>query len=46
LQAKADALAAELERLRTHKDFRFDREEGDSDVSDLPHFLPPPRRDK
>ena len=45
LQARADALAAELERLRTHRDFKFAREEGDSDVFDLPHFLPPPRRD-
>jgi len=45
LQAKADALATELERLRTHKDFRFAREEGDSDAFELPSFLPPPRRD-
>src|SRR5262249_22227384 len=44
LQAKADALATELERLRTHKDFRFAREESDSDMFELPHFLPPPRR--
>jgi chromosome segregation ATPase len=45
LQAKADALAAELERLRTHQDFKFAREGGDSDAFDLPDFLPPPRRD-
>ena len=45
LQARADALADELERLRTHKDFRFAREESDSDVCELRNFLPPPRRD-
>jgi len=45
LEARADVLANELERLRTHRDFKFAREEGDSDVFDLPHFLPPPRRD-
>jgi hypothetical protein len=45
LRTRGDALAAELERLRTHRDFKFAREEGDSDVFDLPDFLPPPRRD-
>jgi len=45
LQARADALARELERLKSFRDFKFAREEGDSDVCDLPHFLPPPRRD-
>jgi hypothetical protein len=39
------SLAPELERLQTHRDFEFAREEGDSNVFDLPHFLPPPRRD-
>jgi len=40
LQARTDTLAAEFERLRSHKDFRFARETDDADVFDLPQFLP------
>ena len=47
LEAKANALAAELERLRSHKDFRFAREADDDGAFDLPanFLLPRPRRD-
>lgn len=43
LEAKANALAAELEDLRTaHRNFKFAREKDDSGVLDLPPFLPRP----
>jgi len=46
-EAKANALAAELERLRSHKDFRFAREADDDGAFDLPanFLLPRARRD-
>jgi hypothetical protein len=45
LDARATALAAELEPLKSRSNFKFLRETiGDDDVIDLPAgFLPPPR---
>jgi chromosome segregation ATPase len=44
LQARADALADELQRIKSHEGFRFAREVDDMLELDLPSFLPPPRR--
>lgn len=43
LEAKNEILEAQIERIRTHKDFRFFRES--DDVSELPvNYFPPSRR--
>jgi chromosome segregation ATPase len=45
IQAKADRLADQLESLKAaQRNFKFAREQDDSDVLDLPAFLPPPSR--
>jgi len=45
VEAKANALATELERLKqTQRDFKFAREQDDGGMFDLPRILPPSRR--